>query len=112
MNDVATENDASNYRVNKNKTTTSRSFEYMTKIIERTPANNSRLNTEVVILLKNFRNFWRSLVLINCETKLDLSWSKDYVISEISGTDALEGANSADAAETIGVTFQINGVRL
>ena len=50
--------------------------------------------------------------MINCETKLDLSWSKDYVISEISGTDALEGANSADAAETIGVTFQINGVRL
>ena len=35
-----------------------------------------------------FSNFWRSLGfhLINCEIELDLSWSKDYAISEISKT--------------------------
>ena len=50
----------------------SRSFEYETKTIGRTPANNNRLNTEVVVPLKYLSNFWRSLELplINCELEL------------------------------------------
>ena len=56
MNDSANEN-APDYRANNGKTATSRSFEDKTKIIERTPDNNNRLNTEVVVSLKHLSNF-------------------------------------------------------
>ena len=62
-------NDAGNYRVNSNKTVTSKSFEYKTKILGSTPADNSRLETEFVVPLKYLSNFRKSLNLpsINCE---------------------------------------------
>ena len=71
------------YRVNNNKTTTSRSFEYKTKGIGRTSANNDRLNTEVLVPLKHLSNFWVSLdlPLLNCKIELDLSWSEVCIIS-------------------------------
>ena len=70
------ENNNDDYRVNSEKTTTSKSFEYKTKIIGRTPADNNTLNREVVVPLKYLSNFWRSLdlPLIDCEKKLDLPW--------------------------------------
>ena len=41
VNDSANENNgANNYRISNNKTTTSKSFEYKTKLIESTPNNN------------------------------------------------------------------------
>ena len=70
MNDDDNENnDAGNYRVNSNKTVTSKSFEYKTKILGSTPADNSRLETEFVVPLKYLSNFRKSLNLpsINCE---------------------------------------------
>ena len=76
VNDSVSENNvANNYRINNNKTTTSKSFEYKTKLIGSTPNNNSRLNAEVVVLLKYLSNFWRSLNLpsINYVIKLDLT---------------------------------------
>ena len=42
-------NDAGNYRMHNNKITTSISFEYMTKLIGSTPANNNKLDAEVVV---------------------------------------------------------------
>ena len=48
MNDATIE-DAANYRVINNKATASQSFEYKKKVIESTPANNNKLNTEVVV---------------------------------------------------------------
>ena len=65
-------NAAGSYRINNNKTTTSKSFEYKTKIIGSTPDNNSRLDAEVVSPLKYLSNFWRSLnlLLTNCEVDL------------------------------------------
>ena len=62
-NNYANENNAGNYRINNNKTTTSRFFEYKTKIIGSTPNNNSTLNTEVVVPLQYLSNFWRPLDL-------------------------------------------------
>ena len=46
-------------------------------------------------------NFWRSLdfALINCEIELDLSWSKECIVSEINKTPeviANPDANSPD----------------
>ena len=57
-----------------NKTVTSKTFEYKRKIIERTPADNNTLNTEVVVSFKYMSNFWRflGLSLINYEIELDL----------------------------------------
>ena len=53
VNDSANEDNAANiYRINNNKTATSKSFEYKTKIIGSISNNNSRLNAEVVVPLK------------------------------------------------------------
>ena len=75
MNDDGNENNAANdYSIYNNHTVTSRSFEYKTKIIGRTPTNNNTLDTEVAVSLKHLSNFWRSLdlPLINCKIELDL----------------------------------------
>ena len=50
--------------------------------------------------------------MINCEIELDLTWSKIRVISEISGTPEVEGANPADEILTTGAIFQINNTKL
>ena len=75
INDNANENDAACNKINNNKTTTSKLFEYKTKLIVRTPNNNKILDGESVVPLKYFSNFWRSLdsLLINCEIELDMS---------------------------------------
>ena len=115
VSDLANENnDANNYRINNNKTATSKSFEYKTKLIGSTLNNNSRLNAEVVVPFKNLSNFWRSLnlLLINCEIELDLTWSKHCVMSEMLRTPDTEGANPADETLTTGATFQINNAEL
>ena len=60
-------------------------MEYKTKLTGSTPNNNNILDTEVAVPLEYLRNFWRSLdlSLINCEIELDLSESKECIISEI-----------------------------
>ena len=63
VDDDANENDAANNRINKNKTTTSKSFEYKTKLIGNMPNNNNIFDAEVVVPLKYLSNFWRSLDL-------------------------------------------------
>ena len=75
INDDENENDNANKKINNNKTITIKSFECMTKIIGRTPADNNTLNVEFVVPLKYLSNFWRflDLLLMNCETELDLS---------------------------------------
>ena len=76
INDSANENnDANNFRINNNKITTSKYFDYKTKLIGSTPNNNSRLNAEVVVPLKYLSNVCRSpdLRLISCEIELDLT---------------------------------------
>ena len=48
MNDSANENNnANNYRINNKKTTTSKCFEYETKIIGRTPNDNNILDAKL-----------------------------------------------------------------
>ena len=87
-NDSAIENNDDGNKTNKNKTLTSKFFQYKTKIIGRTPVDNNTLDKEVVVPLKNLSNFWRflDLLLIDYEKAVDLSWSKEYIIYEISIT--------------------------
>ena len=63
VNDNASENNADNYRINKNKIITSKSFKYKTKIMGSTSYDNNALDAEVVISLNYLSNFWRSLDL-------------------------------------------------
>ena len=104
-------------RIKNNKTTTSKSFEYKTKIIGRIPNDNNILDAEVVVPLKYLNSFWRSLdlPLNNCEIELDLSWSRYCIISEISRTSAVS-ANlpvlAVEATHTTGATFQTNNAKL
>ena len=46
-------------------------------------ADNNILNTDVVVSLKYLSNLWGFLDLphINCEIELDLTWSKNCIIS-------------------------------
>ena len=67
VNDDDSENDNANKGINNNKTTISESLEYKTKIIGSTPNNNNNdhiLDAEVVVPLKYFSNFWKSLDLL------------------------------------------------
>ena len=88
MNVDAVQNNTANYWINNKNTTTSRSFEYKSKITESTPADNNTLDTEVVVPLKYLSNFLRSpdLLLINCYMELDLRWVMYWVRSEILST--------------------------
>ena len=66
-------------------------------LLGRTLNNNNPLNAGVAAPLKCLSNFWRSLdlPLINCEIELDLLWSKECIISEISIIPRIPG--NADA---------------
>ena len=55
--DANEKEDAGNYRINNNKTTRSKYFDYKTKIIGNAPDNISRLDVEVVVPLKYLSNF-------------------------------------------------------
>ena len=57
MNDGANENNNDNYRVNNEKTTASKSFEYKTNIIGTTPINDNTIDAEIVVPLKYLSNF-------------------------------------------------------
>ena len=94
---------------------------YETKIIGSTPDNSSWLETEVFVSLKHLSIFWRSLdfPLIICEIELDLSWSKDCIISEISraperdaNLDATSPVPTVAATEINSATFKINNAKL
>ena len=80
------------------------------------PKNNNILDAKVVVPLKSLSNFWRSLdlPLINCEIKLDLTWSKNCIISEISRTFRAVGKPPVGqvSTATTKATFQINNAKL
>ena len=57
INDDANENNAARNKINNNKTITSKSFEYKTKLLGRTSNNNNILDAEVLFPLKHLSNF-------------------------------------------------------
>ena len=81
LNDDANENNAAHNKINYIKAITSKSFEYKTNLVARTPNNNNLLDAEVVVPLKYFSNFGRyvDLSLISCEKELDLNLSLDLM---------------------------------
>ena len=67
--------------------TQSESFKSKIKITGKTPAAGNTKDVEIIVPLKYLSNFWRTLEmpLINCEVNLELTWSKDCVISSATG---------------------------
>ena len=85
-------------------------------MIGNTPADKT-LDTEVAAPLKYLSNLCRSLdlPLINCEMELDLSWPKDFIISEILRAAAV-AANRSNPARPATLTiigiFHIHSTKL
>ena len=96
VNDKANENNDDNYRIYKNRTIASKSFEYKTKLIRSTPNNYNILDAKVVVPLKYLSDFRRfpNLLLINCEIELDFSWPEEC-ISEIHKTPETPKSSAA-----------------
>ena len=115
--DDENENDHNN-KLNYNKTITSKSLKYKTKIIWKTPDDENELNTEAVIPLKYLSNFWKSLdlPLINYEIDFDLSWSRYCIISEIlRAFEAVPNPNPARyrvTSQAASVMSQINNAKV
>ena len=67
----------------------SESFKSKIKITGKTPNNNNVNDVEIMVPLKYLSNFWRTLEmpLINCEVKLDLTWSSTCVITDSTGAE-------------------------
>ena len=89
----------------------SESFKYKRSITGKTPENNDSLtNAKLVIPLKYFSNFWRSLniPLINCEVELILTWSKNCVLADMTVN---ADANPAIVAPS-GAEFKITDTKL
>ena len=68
--------------------------------------------TEVVIPLKHLSDFWKSLsiLLINCEVKLILTWSKNCVLADVTRRNA-QGNNPAIVAPAE-LEFKITDTKL
>ena len=91
----------------------SESFKHKINIVGRTAENNDSLtDVKVVIPLKYLSNFWRALniPLINCEVELILTWSKNFVLADMT-VRAAQGDNPAIVAPT-GLEFQITDTKL
>ena len=66
----------------------SESFKSKTKITGKTPNNGNEKDVEIMVPLKYLSNFWRNLetlLLINCEVSLVLTWSSTCVITNTTG---------------------------
>ena len=72
VNDSANEISDNRNMINNNKTT-SKSFEYKTKMIGSMPNNNNMLDATVAFPVKYLSNYWRSIdfPLINFEIEVD-----------------------------------------
>ena len=67
--------------------TQSESLKFKVEITGKTPAAANTKDVEIVVPSKYLSNFWRTLkmLLINCESNLILTWSKDCIISSVTG---------------------------
>ena len=65
----------------------SESFKSKVKITGKAPANRNTKDVKIIVPLKYLSNFWRTLEmqLINCEVNLDLTWSRDCVVTSSTG---------------------------
>ena len=78
----------------------SKSFDYKTSITGKLEGSSvEEDDVEIVVPLKYLSNFWRTLhiPLINCEISLNLTWSKNCVITSKATREADPDADPAVA---------------
>ena len=93
----------------------SESIKYKTSITGKTHENNDSLtDVKVVIPLKYLSNFWKSLdiSLINCETELILTWTKNCVLADMTVRDAGNNNDPPAIVAPTGLEFQIKDTKL
>ena len=96
----------------------SESFKYKTSIVGKALQNkNSLKNAKVFIPLKHSSDFWRNLdiPLINCEVELVLTWSKYWVLADMTrnaGVNPAIGAPSGAALKITDTTLYVPVVTL
>ena len=106
--DVGGENNNVNYPMKDSKF-----FAYKTSITGKLEGINTAKDVDVVMPLKHFSNFWRTLdmPLVNCEIDLILLWSAKCVLTNKATRDAVpdQGGNPAVGAvdNPANATFQI-----
>ena len=73
-----------------------KSFDYKTSITGTLEGDNTEKEAEIVVPLKHFINFWRTLdiPLINREINLILAWSENCVLTSKAQKDKLIGTGS------------------
>ena len=78
----------------------SKSFDYKTSITARLEGRNTEKEVEIVVPLKHFINFWKTLniPLINSEINLVLTWSENFVIISKAAKDDKTDADPVIAA--------------
>ena len=95
----------------------SKSFDYKTSITGKLEGSSvEEDDVEIVVLLKYLSNFWRTLhiPLINCEISLNLTWSKNCVITSKATREADPDADPAVAGinNPTNATFKIKDTKL
>ena len=90
----------------------SESFKSKIKITRKTPNNNNNnvKDVEIMVPLKYLSNFWRTLEmpLINCEVKLDLTWSSACVITDSTGAGIFETTDTNLYVPVVTLSIQEN----
>ena len=88
----------------------SESFKSKVKITGNAPADGNTRNVEMIVPLKYFSNFWRTLemLLINCEFNLILTWFKDCVITNSMGEGKFEIKDSKLYVPVVTLSTQDN----
>ena len=73
-----------------------------------------KYGTEIVVPLKHLSNFWRTLniPLINCETELILTWSKNCALADMTVRAAGNNNDPPIIVAPAGLEFQITGTTL
>ena len=99
--------------------TDSESFKYKASITGNTYDGDDgnkvgKKETEIVIPLKYLSNFWKSLniPLINCEVEIILTWSKNYVLADMTVRDAGNNNDPPAIVAPTGLEFQIKDTKL
>ena len=92
----------------------SKSFDSKTIITGKLEDNNTEQEVEIVVPLKHFSNFWRTLdmSLINCEINFTLAWFENCVITnsmqrKMFGTGTDQNPQFPEIDNPAGATFKI-----
>ena len=74
----------------------SKSFDYKANITGKLEGNNTEIEVGITVSLKHLSNFWRTLdmLLINCETKLILTWSEKFLITNSAHREKTAGTST------------------